>query len=208
MSQNTVPLVPVPAITPPPRSSGITPHRWTIAEYRELHRTGLFHNVKTMLIRGELFTMTMPKPPHDTSLSLMYEALRGLCPANHYVRNQQGFDIGSDNDPGPDLAIVPGSIRDYANSTPTVAALIVEIADSSLKFDTTTKAELYATAKVPEYWVLDIENRQLIVFRDPRDLAAGLDASAYGSQAVFAAAARVSPLCAPQASVAVADLLV
>jgi Uma2 family endonuclease len=205
MSAITMP--PAPVQTLPPRTIGPTPHRWTISEYRELARTGLFHDMKTMLLHGELFTMTMPKPPHDTALTAAYEFLRALCPAGHYVRNQQGFDIGTDSDPGPDLALVPGTFRDYATTTPTTAALIVEVADTSLAMDTTTKAELYATAGVPEYWVIDVEHRQLIVFRDPQPLPKGLGATAYKTHLTLDTADRVSPLAAPQASILVSDLM-
>jgi Uma2 family endonuclease len=167
----------------------------------------LFHDMKTMLIDGEILTMTLPKPPHDTALNLAYEFLRAVFPTGHHVRNQQGFDIGTHNDPGPDLAVVTGSIRDYTTSTPTTAVLIVEVADTSLFFDTTTKAELYATAGVPEYWVIDLENRKLLVFRDPVALPAGLGATAYRIRQTFGPADAVSPLATPSATVLVADLL-
>jgi Uma2 family endonuclease len=207
MSTITMPPVPAPAQTPPPRAGGPKPHRFTINEYRKLGETGLFNDMKTMLIHGELFTMGMPKPPHDFALSVTYEFLRSICPAGHYVRNQLGFDIGTDNDPGPDLAIVPGAIRDYATKTPATAVLIVEVAHATLTIDTTTKAELYATANVPEYWVIDLEHRQLIVFRDPQPLPTGLGATAYRTHLTFGPKDRVSPLAAPTASVLVGDLL-
>src|SRR5206468_2397606 len=80
-------------VTPPsqptaPSSAGWQPYRWTIEGYRKLDATGLFNDVKTMLIDGEIFTMVMPNPPHDTTLGLAYEFLRAVCPAGHYVRNQ------------------------------------------------------------------------------------------------------------------------
>jgi Uma2 family endonuclease len=163
--------------------------------------------MKTMLIDGEIFTMTLPKPPHDTALNLAYEFLRAAFPAGHHVRNQQGFDIGTHNDPGPDLAVVTGSIRDYANTTPTTAELIVEVADSSLFIDTTTKAELYATAGVPDYWVIDLENRMLHAFRDPVALPTGLGATAYRTHLTLDPKDSIAPLGAPTASIQVADLL-
>ncbi len=85
--------------------------------------------------------------------------------------------------------------------------LIVEVADSSLFLDTTTKAELYATAGVPDYWVIDLENRRLLVFRDPVPLPAGLGATAYQTHRAHAPHDTVSPLAAPTASVRVGDLL-
>jgi Uma2 family endonuclease len=183
------------------------PHRWTIAEYRELYKTGLFYDKKTMLLRGVLYVMVMPNPPHDTALNLAGEFLRAAFPTAHHVRNQQGFDVGTDTDPGPDLAVVTGSIRDYASSTPTQAVMIVEVSDTSLTVDLTEKAELYATAGVPEYWVIDVNGRQLHVFRGPVPLPAGLGATAYRTHLTLGPADTVSPLASPQATVAVADLL-
>jgi Uma2 family endonuclease len=186
---------------------GPQPYRFTIEAYRKLGATGLFHDMKTMLIDGELFAMTFPNPPHDTALNLAYDFLRIAFPSGHHVRNQQGFDIGTDNDPGPDLAVVTGSIRDYANITPRTAVMIVEVADSSLFIDTTTKAELYATAGVPDYWVIDLENRLLHVFRDPVALPAGLGATAYRTHLTLEPKDSIAPLAAPKASIQVSDLL-
>ncbi|WP_439625551.1 Uma2 family endonuclease [Gemmata sp.] len=196
-----------PRAVPQPAAAGWSPRRWTIAEYRKLGETVVFDGVKTMLIHGEVFTMALPKPPHDTALSLLHEFLRTAFAAGHYVRNQQGFDIGTDNDPGPDLAVVTGTIRDYANRTPTAAVLIAEVSETTLFMDLTTKAELYATAAVPEYWVVDLPGRQLHVFRDPVPLPAGLGATAYRSHTTHAETETVAPRAAPAAAVRVADLL-
>ncbi len=149
--------------------------------------------------------MPLPDPPHNTGVSLTEEALRAAFPAGYYVRNQMAFDVGTTNDPGPDLAVVPGSIRDYAARQPTTAELVVEVADSSLFVDTTTKVELYARAAVPEYWVLDLDGRQLVVFRDPGPIAAG--GHTYRTKRTLAEADAVTPLAAPAAVIRVADLL-
>jgi Uma2 family endonuclease len=204
------------AITPPPAqpfapgtpaAAGPQPHRWTIAEYRELGKTGLFHDKKTMLLDGVLYVMTLPNPPHDLSLGLADDWLRAVFAAGHHVRNQMGFDVGTATDPGPDLAVVAGARRDYVGRTPTTAVLLVEVADSSLLTDTTTKAEWYATAGVPEYWVIDVAGRQLHVFRGPVALPAGLGATAYRTHLTLDATSTVAPLAAPHAAVTVADLL-
>ena len=198
-------------ITTPPvpsyRSRNPVPYRWTIREYRALDRTNLFHDVKTMLIHGELYVLPFPRPPHDVAMTATDNFLHAACPADHYVRNQQSLDIGTDSDPGPDLAIVPGSVDDYSAEKPRVAALVVEVADESRLLDTTTKAELYATAGVPEYWVIDLEHRQLLVFRDPHPLPAGLGATAYKIHLTLRPTESVSPRLAPTASILVSELL-
>ncbi|MBA4067027.1 MAG: Uma2 family endonuclease [Isosphaera sp.] len=199
------PVQPVASVAPP--AAGPQPHRWTIAEYRELGKTGLFSDKKTMLLDGVLYVMTLPNPPHDLSLGLADDWLRAVFATGHHVRNQMGFDIGNATDPGPDLAVVAGARRDYVGRTPTTAVLLVEVADSSLLTDTTKKAEWYATAGVPEYWVIDVVNRQLHVFRGPVPLPAGLGATAYRTHLTLSPADTVVPLAAPHATVTVADLL-
>jgi Uma2 family endonuclease len=207
MSALTLPSAPLPAQTPPPRARTILPRRWTLTEYRDLAKAGFLDGLRPILIDGEILIMPNPGTTHDTSLSLAYAFLQSVCPVGHYVRNQQSFNVGTNNDPGPDLAIVPGAIRDYTAQAPTIALLIVEVADTSLMMDTTTKSELYATAGVPEYWVIDLEHNQLIVFRDPQSLPKGLGATAYKTHLTFGPTDHVSPLATPQAAVLVSDLL-
>ena len=208
MSAITMPSAPSPAQTPPPaRAGGIVPRRWTLSEYRDLAKAGFLDGLRTILIDGEILTMPNADPPHDTALSLAFAFLMSCCPAGHYVRNQQSFNVGTRHDPGPDLAIVPGAIRDYTKQAPTVALIVVEVAESSLPIDTTKKAELYATAGVPEYWVIDLEHRQLVVFRDPQPLPTGLGATAYKTHRTFGPTESVSPLLASTASVLVSELL-
>lgn len=188
-------------------SRGPTHYRWTIDEYRELGRRGLLRDGRTLLIDGEILDMPLPDPPHNLSLGLIEDWLRTVFASGHHVRNQMALDVGTDSDPGPDLAVVAGARRDYADRQATTAVLVVEIADSSLQLDTTRKAELYATAGVPDYWVVDLEHRRILVFRDPAPLPSGLAATAYRTRLMFNATDTLAPLAAPTATVRVGDLL-
>ncbi|MBX9585325.1 MAG: Uma2 family endonuclease [Gemmataceae bacterium] len=192
---------------PPPAAGGWARFKWTVDEYRQLGRLGLFQDVKVMLIDGEIFTMGPAQPPHDYALTATYEYLRAVCPPGHYVRSQLGFDVGTRTAPEPDLAVVPGAFQDYRARTPTTAALVVEIAHTTLATDTTVKAEKYATAGVPEYWVLDVDGRRLFVYRKPEPLPEGLGATAYRSREEYGPDDAVAPLAAPDKPVKVADLL-
>lgn len=197
-------------ITPPPQRSvrlDPKPFRWTLSQYRELGKTDLFRDIKTMLIDGEIHTMPLPEPPHTTSFKLFEEYLKSIPMAGYHYRGQSAFDIGTRNDPGPDFAIVPGGIRDYTHQHPTTAPWVIEISDSTLFFDTTTKAELYATANVSEYWVVDLVNRRLIIYRNPEPLPAGLGATAYRTHLTFDENDSVASLLAPASLIQVADFL-
>jgi Uma2 family endonuclease len=109
-------------------------------------------------------------------------------------------------DPVPDLAIVAGALVGNA-AHPTTAALVIEVSDTTFDTDTTDKAELYATAGIADYWVLDVTNRELHVFRDPQPLPANLGATAYRTHTIHGASDTDAPLAVPNATVAVADLL-
>lgn len=211
----TVPAPQTPAVTPPPVGSVAPPaaqvgwrkHRWTLTEYGELSKTGLFHDVKTMLIRGELFVMTLPNPPHNLAVGLVEDWLRVVFAQGHHVRGQMALNVGTETDPGPDVAVVRGLRRDYPDRQPTEAVLVVEVSDSTLFYDTATKAELYATAGVPDYWVIDLNARRLLIYRDPEPLPEGLGATAYRTHAAHGPDATVAPLAAPSVAVTVSDLL-
>ena len=90
---------------------------------------------------------------------------------------------------------------------PTTSDLIVEVAHVTLDLDYSIKAELYATAGVPDYWVIDVENRLLLVFREPFAFPAGRGANSYRTRQTYGPNDAVSPLAMPTATVRVTDLL-
>ena len=120
--------------------------------------------------------------------------------------HQANIGIGEQdesNDPEPDVAVVRGVIRDYTERRPDPARdilLLVEAANSSVKGDTTVKAAIYARHGLPEYWVVAIPTRQLIVHRQPT-------AEGYADVQTYEENALVFPLARPDAQVRVADLL-
>jgi Uma2 family endonuclease len=151
----------------PPSSQAMEPLRWTCGEFHRLCDEGWFDGSRVILVDGEILAIPMAAPPHNLSLGLADDWLRTVFTTGFHIRNQTALDVGTDNDPGPDLAVVTGYRRDYRDRQATSAVLVVEIADSSLSIDTKTKSHLYALAGVPEYWVLDVNARQLHVFREP-----------------------------------------
>ena len=123
------------------------------------------------------------------------------------MRVQGPLDLGEISEPEPDVAVIAGNVRDYTDAHPTTAALIVEVADTSLAYDRTTKASLYAKAGIADYWIVNLIERQLEVHRYPTSDAARLYGFGYAEITVLTAAESVVPLAMPQASIAVADLL-
>ena len=152
-----------------------------------------------MLIDGVIVEEGPMNPPHAVTLGLVEEAIRAAFGPGWWLRHQSPLVLGLDTDPEPDLAVVPGRPRDYTGH-PTTASLVVEVADSSLDFDTEDKRRLYTRSGISEYWVVDINGRRLLVYRDPR-------AGDYASRQSLDVTAVVAPLAVPTAGVRVADLL-
>jgi Uma2 family endonuclease len=179
------------------------PFRFTREQYYRIGELGFFDGRHVELIRGEIVVMSPIKEPHVTSVSLATDILKAAFGPGHYVRVQAPLNLGT-IDPEPDLAVVKGGPRDYA-APPTTALLVVEVSDTSLHYDTTTKAEEYATAGITDYWVVDLVGRRLLVFRDPAPIPDG--GAAYRTHQTLGPTDTVSPVAAPGATVTVADLL-
>ena len=187
-----------PPVTAAPPAGGPRPRRWTVAEFHALGDSGLFEGRRAKLIAGEIIEEGPMNPPHALTMELVDLALRAAFGAGWRFRNQLPLPVGRDTDPLPDFAVIAGDVRG-ASGHPATAALVVEVSDTSLGYDTGEKRLIYAAAGVPEYWVLDINGRQLFVYRAPQ----GGD---YASQQALGPADEVAPLSAP-AAVRVADLL-
>ena len=178
-------------------------HRWTREEYERLAAKGFFPPGKRVeLVEGIIYDMAPQNSPHATGLRLSNEALRAIFPADagYEVRSQLPLALGENSEPEPDVAVVPGSIRDYADHHPATALLVLEIADSSLSYDRERKIPLYARSEIPEAWLLDLTRGVLEVYRDP---AGGV----YQTRTVLRAEDSVAPLSRPDQPIRVAELL-
>jgi Uma2 family endonuclease len=174
-------------------------HSWTREEYERRVEEGFFRpGERVELVDGVLYEMSPQNSPHADCTSLILYALFPLFSSDH-IRVQMPLALGPDSEPEPDLAVVPGPPGCYGSSHPTSAALIVEVADSSVSHDRKRKASLYARAGVPEYWLMNLVEWHLEVFRDPVD-------GEYRSSKIFRPGYTVSPLSRPDAKIPVADL--
>lgn len=178
--------------------------RFTREQYYEMGRRGYFDGKRVELIYGEIVEMSPINWPHVVGCRKAAELMERVFAGVAWVGRADSVNL-THSDPQPDVAVFPGKFEDYTDH-PTTAILIVEVADTTLAYDT-TKAELYATAGVPEYWVLDVAGRQLHVFRSPAPLPAGLGATAYQTHLTLSPTDTVSPLAVPNAAILVGDLL-
>jgi len=177
---------------------------WTVDQFHALGDMGCFEGRRAWLINGVIIEEGPMNPPHAIAATKTEDLIRDLFRVGYHVRVAKPLVFGQITDPEPDVAVVVGKPGDYTTH-PNTAALVVEVADSSLRHDITSKAELYATAGIADYWVLDVDGRQLWVFRDPAPIPGG--GAAYRSQAAFGPTESVAPLAAPNSPVRIADLL-
>jgi Uma2 family endonuclease len=189
---------PVEAALPgPPRK------KWTRQECLALEATGLFDQQHLELIEGELIDKMGKKRPHVNSLVLLHNWLVAVF-GGRFVIQEGPIDVAAEdnptNEPEPDLVVLKRDISNFTESNPTPAGLhlVVEIADTTLAFDRKTKAPLYARAGISEYWVLDVNRRQLLVHHEPTR-------GVYASVQVYNEGESVSPLAAPQREFPVVD---
>ena len=181
--------------------------RWTVTQFNRMGDMGWFEGRRAFLLDGVILENGPMNPLHANAVGFVqYALMAAFGPPEWWVRVQSPFHVDEFNDPLPDFAVVSGTPDDYDGRHPTEAALVVEVADTSLGYDLREKAERYATAGVPDYWVLDLDGRELHVFRDPVPLPAGLGATAYRDQRILTTADSVSPLAMPAALIAVARL--
>jgi Uma2 family endonuclease len=177
------------------------PRLWARADYDRLVAAGVFGpSDRVELIEGEIIEMSPEKSRHAAAVDLVLEALRRAFGGSYTIRVQHPLAVSEASEPEPDLAVVPGSARDYVDAHPSSAALVVEVSDTSLEYDRKRKARVYAEAGIADYWIVNVVEGILEVHRDP-------GASGYRSISRLETGENVSPVAAPGASIAVADLL-
>lgn len=181
------------AALPPELTRPLTP-----AEYAKMAAIGMFEHERVELVYGSIVRMPPIGPPYSSTVQRLTEVLvRALSPRAS-VRIQLPFVAGDQSLPEPDVAVVPRG--EYRDDHPTEAFLVIEVADSSLDCDRTTKAKLYAESGVPEYWVVNLIDGIVEVHTD---IVRGV----YTRVVPFKRGERVVPKDFPDITLAVDDVL-
>ncbi|MEO6759912.1 MAG: Uma2 family endonuclease [Saprospiraceae bacterium] len=187
-----------------PGTASAPPHKlWTRAECAALERAGVLDPDRYELIGGELVLRIGKYQPHMVVQALLYGWLHGLF-GTLIALQHPTIDLHPDenatNEPQPDVVVLDRSIRTISGRPrPEHVLFVAEVSDTTLSFDMTVKAGLYARAGIPEYWVLDLNERRLIVHRRP-------ESGRYLDVVGYLEDESVSTLAAPGAMVRVGDL--
>ena len=188
--------------------SSLRTKHWTRVEYERLIDLGAFRPGERLeLVGGALLVCEPQGGPHFTAVGLIEDALRPVFGIGWTVRAQGPIALDEDSEPEPDIAVVPGSRRDHSRAHPSHPVLIVEVADSSVAFDRAEKGSLYARAGIADYWILNLPDQVLEVYREPAAAPHAPYGHRYGATITLAPRDTVSPLAAPTAAILVASLL-
>jgi Uma2 family endonuclease len=185
------------------RQAPLTVRRWTRAEYDRLVEAGVFHGEPVELIGGQLVVAEPQGTYHSSRIGAAGDALRAAVPPGWLVRVQMPVALDDESAPEPDLALVPGTWADYDARHPARPVLVVEVAESSLAFDRRDKGSLYARGGVLDYWILNLVDRVLEVYRDPAPDTSAPYSWRYRTVERLTAAATVSPLALPSVRIPV-----
>ena len=181
--------------------------RWSSEQYSRLVEQGFLEGRRVQLIEGEIIEMSPQKPPHANSVEKLDDALRVVFGRERdRVRIQLPLDLGRRSQPEPDAAVLLRAALD-PDRHPVGAILVVEVADSSLTFERRRKSHVDARAAVPEYWIVNLIDRRLEVYRTPGPDPDRKGRSRYRDLTVIEADGQATPLVDPGAPIVVADLL-
>ena len=195
--------------------------RLTVEEYHRLGEMGIIDpDEKVELIEGQIIKKPVKGTPHSAAVARTDNLLRNRLGERVLVRLQDPVRLDDYSEPEPDIAVVMPDPLYYEDHHPTPGEvyLIIEVAvsgacrvlqdksmwktpkDTTLRSDRELKAKVYAKSGIADCWVLDVNNRQLYVFREPSH-------QGYQSQVILEDEGIISPLAFPKVAIAVSAML-
>ncbi len=161
---------------------------------------------KVELLDGLLVVREPQGSRHAVVVGLVRAVLEKAFGRRYHIREEKPFALDDLSEPEPDIVVVPGPVRAYTDFHPSKAVLVVEVADSSLELDRVRKGTLYARAGVADYWIVNLVDGVLEVYRTP---VAGVAArgARYENVRVVKRNSTVTPLAAPRSRIRVGSFL-
>ncbi|AFY80362.1 Uma2 family endonuclease [Oscillatoria acuminata] len=147
-----------------------TAKRFTIQEYHRLTELGFFQEGDRIeLIQGEIIQMGTKEIVHSVCNTLLVRELFNLVGRQATLQNQDPLSLPPNSEPEPDIALVKNRADDYLSGHPTPedVILVIEIADSSLRYDREVKLPLYAKSGIADYWIFNLVNNTLECYSEP-----------------------------------------
>jgi Uma2 family endonuclease len=154
------------------------------------------------LIEGELIAMSPFASPHMLRVIALTRLLVGACGGRALVSGQMSVRLGRYREPEPDFALVSPTWASGASAPPTPEHifLLIEGSDTTLRYDSSVKAALYAGHRIAEYWIVDVAASAFIIHREPTD-------DGYLNRREAGRDGHLEPVMLPGLRLAVADIL-
>jgi Uma2 family endonuclease len=183
------------------RAMTITISKWTLAEYHRMVDSGLLEDRRVELIRGEIVEMSPEGPPHAHFSSESGNYLSQLLRQRATVRQAKPITLPNASEPEPDIAVVKPLGREYLSHHPYPEDIfwLIEYSNTSLQKDLDIKSQIYAEVEIVEYWVVDLQARSLIVFRNPQ-------LGQYADRATYTAG-QITPLAFADISISISSII-
>jgi Uma2 family endonuclease len=169
----------------------------TRAEYHAMGEAGLFERERVELLDGVIVRMSPRSEPHDSVIERLTELILPRLVGRARVRIQLGFAASEYSEPEPDVAIVPKD--EQRADQPARATLVIEVAVSSLRFDRTAKASIYARAGIGAYWIVNVADQSVEVHAEP-------GADGYGKKSVHRGDERLAIPGFPELTLSVNEI--
>jgi Uma2 family endonuclease len=176
-------------------------YKWTNQKYHQAIDSGVLASEPVELLRGEIVIMAPEREPHAYYNTEAADYLRNLLRGKAKIREAKPVTLPNNSEPEPDIAIVQPLGKEYLehHPYPENILLIIEFSQATLSKDLAEKKDIYAEAGIIEYWVVDIKNSKLKIFRDLAD-------GTYRSEQTLTSGA-VFPVTFPDTSIEVEQLI-
>lgn len=183
----------------PPLVDTVERRLWTVEDLRRLEHAGiLHHDERVELIAGEIVRMAPKGARHEVVRNELILLLSDRRPRDVKFAEEPPLTLDDHYEPEPDIILFPATLRVNEVRGETVL-LVVEIADSSFKWDAGTKAKVYAAFGVREYWVINARTLETLVHREPGK-------EGYGTIETVLASNPLRPSLVPSLAVCLAEL--
>ena len=170
---------------------------WTVDDYHRMVETGvLTGSDRVELLEGQIIEMNPQLPPHAATTQRAFRYLDRLLETVACMRMQLPVTLKPKSEPEPDIAVVRIDASEYGDRHPAPddIFLIIEVADSTLLGDRQQKALVYAKAGIADYWILDVNAKQVYVFREPTS-------EGYQQEAILTANTLIAPVAFPDITI-------
>ena len=186
----------------------VSPRKWTVDEYNKMAECGVIGpDERVELIDGEVVPLSAHDKIHSDSIGLATNLLVRLYGATHLVRVGLPIQVGDYSEPEPDFALVRPEHQAESDRHPTKPDLVIEVSFTSLANDRMRKTFLYASAGIPEYWIINLSERCLERYLEPGTDKTAPFGHSYAVRKVFGEQEQVKPTQIPGDPVLVGELM-